>query len=78
MVTAVSSDIAYEYGSFVLAHEAPAESSEWPALMSKLLDYLNNLLQTKDGGGWELVSHDFLTTGNELVVTFFIRRPKSS
>ena len=75
---AVSSDVAVEHGSFVLAHEAPTESAEWPALMNKLLDYVGNLLQTKDGGGWELVSHDFLITGHELVATFFIRRPKSS
>ncbi len=66
-----------EYGSFVLAHAAPAEADEWPALMSKLLAYVSNLLRTKDGGGWELVSHDFLISGDELVATFFTRRPLS-
>ena len=66
--------MAFEYSSLVLARAAPSESSEWPALMGKLLEYVNNLLRTKEGGGWDLVSHDFLITGDELIATFVIGR----
>ena len=65
---------SFEYGSVVLAHAAPATSADWPEIMDRLVERLSSLLTERDGGGWELASHDFLISGEELIATFFIRR----
>ncbi len=66
----------YEYGSIALGHAKPAGTEDWPELMGKLVEHVQSTLDGREGGGWELVSHDFVATGDELIATFFIRRPK--
>lgn len=68
--------LEYEYSAFVLAHTAPESSADWPDLLDRLIARVQATTE-KDEPRWELVSHDFLLNGGELVATFFIRRPKN-
>lgn len=47
--------------------------------LDNILHSLASQVETHKGGGWEVVSHDFLLVANRvLLVTFFLRRPKPS
>ncbi len=48
-------------------------------ILDRSLDLLASQVGTHKGGGWEVLSHSFLLVANHvLLVTFFLRRPKSS
>lgn len=64
-----------------LAVQEPSPK-EFLALTAGLLDdalrYLHEQLDVHKGGGWEALSHNLLRLDRYLLVTFFLRRPKSS
>ena len=62
------------------AEEAlPAEVAKSMAVsFAKVLQSTSKGMETFQGGGWEIVSHQITRIGHTLFVTFIIRRPKNA
>lgn len=77
----------FEYGTILQtinltkqAEEAlPAELAKGLGMsFARLMQKVSKGLETFQGGGWEILSHQITRIGHSLFVTFIIRRPKKA
>ena len=63
----------------LLIDSSEVEAADWfQQMLDEILDSLASQVDTHKGGGWEVLSHDFQTISERiLLVTVFLRRPAS-
>lgn len=42
--------------------------------LNQIVQKTSKVIQTHEGGGWEIISHELTRLGNRLVVSFLLRR----